>query len=219
MNKVKAVIFDFNGTLFFDTEYHNQAWQQIVKELLGVPLTDDIKKRLHGSNNRETLYLLKPEMTEEENKRLSLRKEQLYREICLLQPNGVQLVKGAVELFEMLQERNIPFTIASASIKENIDFFIETFSLDRWFNTESIVYDNGTYQDKEMMFKDASRLLHVNPEECMVIEDSYLGILTAKKAGVKTIVGIHPDQQYEALSELGVATCISDFEGFPTTYF
>ncbi|MFR3429530.1 MAG: hypothetical protein ACLTTH_05245 [Holdemanella porci] len=38
------------------------------------------------------------------------------------------MVKGAEEYFDYLKESNIPFTIASASIKPNIDFFVEIVS-------------------------------------------------------------------------------------------
>ena len=33
MKKYKGIIFDFNGTLLFDTEQHEQAWRDYVKEL------------------------------------------------------------------------------------------------------------------------------------------------------------------------------------------
>ena len=39
--KFKGVIFDFNGTLFYDTPFHNTAWQRMVKELTNTDLDDD----------------------------------------------------------------------------------------------------------------------------------------------------------------------------------
>ena len=39
-----------------------------------------------------------------------------------------------------LKEENIPYILASASIKENIDFYFETFALERWFEKENTVY-------------------------------------------------------------------------------
>ena len=50
--------------------------------------------------------------------------------------------------FNYLKEHNIPFTIASASIKENIDFFVKTFNLNRWFDLNKIVYDDGSHNNK-----------------------------------------------------------------------
>ena len=34
-----GVIFDFNGTLFFDTKYHVLAWNEISMELCGRGVT------------------------------------------------------------------------------------------------------------------------------------------------------------------------------------
>ena len=43
--KFKGVIFDFNGTLFYDTPFHNTAWQRMVKELTGSDLEDVYKRQ------------------------------------------------------------------------------------------------------------------------------------------------------------------------------
>ena len=75
-----------------------------------------------------------------------------------------------------LKNKKIPFTIASASIKENIDFFVESFHLDKWMKVDDIIYDNGTYQNKIAMFKDAALKLNVNIKDCLIVEDSKSGI-------------------------------------------
>ena len=52
---VKGVIFDFNGTLFFDTQLHNQAWD-IFLERYSLNLDDEEKDRkIHGKNNADIL--------------------------------------------------------------------------------------------------------------------------------------------------------------------
>ena len=52
-----------------------------------------------------------------------------------------------------IEKENIPFTIASASIKPNIDFFVESFELAKWFDPEKIVYDDGSFANKVKMFQ------------------------------------------------------------------
>lgn len=56
--KFKGVIFDFNGTLFYDTPFHNTAWQRMVKELTGSDLDDDLRVKMHGKNNRDIFTVL-----------------------------------------------------------------------------------------------------------------------------------------------------------------
>ena len=46
--KYKAVIFDFNGTLFYDTPFHNIAWQRVIKEITGRDLDDELRVKMHG---------------------------------------------------------------------------------------------------------------------------------------------------------------------------
>ena len=72
-----------------------------------------------------------------------------------------------------LKELGIPFTIASASIKENIDFFVESFNLDKWIDPEMIIYDDGSYSNKLIMFKDAAQKLKHNVKDILVFEDSF----------------------------------------------
>lgn len=209
--KYKAVIFDFNGTLFFDTPFHNIAWQKIVQEITGCDLNDTLKAKMHGKNNQEILYSIRDDMTMEENKKYSLRKEELYRSICMDNPTALHLVPGAIEWFEILEKKGISFTIASASIKENIDFFIKIFSLDTWFNPSKIIYDNGLYHDKVGMFRDACILLGVEPKDVIIVEDSVTGISHAKTIGAGCVIGIGSRDTHSKLLQLGATLCIEDY--------
>lgn len=216
MNKMKyrGVIFDFNGTLFFDTLFHNIAWQQMVKELTGKDLDDELRTKMHGKNNKEILWCIDESMSNEDNEYNSKRKEALYRQICLEHPDLLHLVAGATELFDYLKDNNIPFTIASASIKENIDFFVKTFSLEKWFDVDRIVYDDGTHENKISMFKDASELIGVDLSECVIFEDSKTGIGIAKEIGTGLVVGIGNEDSFTTLTSYGADCCITDFTVF-----
>lgn len=209
--KYKGIVFDFNGTLFYDTPFHNIAWQQMVQEITGRDLDSDLKQKMHGKNNKEILYCIQADMSEEKNKFYSLRKEELYRQICLQHPSDLHLIHGATDWFDYLKTHHIPFTIASASIKENIDFFVETFTLDKWFDPTQIVYDDGSYEDKVAMFTKACEILNIKPEECIVIEDSVTGITHAKSAGIGCIIGIGAKEKHDHLKALGAHICIEDY--------
>ena len=188
----QGVIFDFNGTLFFDSDKHALAWGKIARELRGAGLTDqELQQHFYGvPNNRAVEYLLQRECDMEEANHYSELKEAYYREFCREDKKRFHLVAGAEEMFDLLTERQIPFTIASASIKPNIDFFVESFGLARWFDPEKIVYDDGSYENKVEMFLQAAKVLNVPIEECLIFEDSKSGIRDAYKAGCRNIVVI-----------------------------
>jgi beta-phosphoglucomutase len=49
----KGAIFDFNGTLFWDTAYHNEAWDTWLGRN-GMEMTNEEKDlRIHGKNNKD----------------------------------------------------------------------------------------------------------------------------------------------------------------------
>lgn len=206
MNK-QGIIFDFNGTLFFDSHYHNQVWKQIAIKLRGSELSDEeMNGIIHGKNNEKIIdYITNHRVSREENHRISLQKEAEYRKLVMANPETSHLAPGAIALFDACKERGIPFTIASASIKENIDFYVSYFHLDEWMDPATIVYDDGSYEDKIKMFQTAANNLHVDIQDCLIFEDSASGIRFAHEAGANNIIAIDSIQEpkrYEAFPYL-----------------
>lgn len=215
MNKAyKGVIFDFNGTLFFDNDKHILAWGEISKMLRGRGITEEeLLEHFNGVPNQKIItYLLGREGIAEELETYSRLKEEFYRRFCLEDKEKFHLVEGAVEFFNDLKEKEIPFTIASASIKTNIDFFVKEFGLAKWINPEDIVYDDGSYENKVTMFQDAAKKLRVDIKECMIVEDSVSGIYSAYLAGCRNIVVIDSSNRAEEYRALpGVVKVIQNF--------
>ena len=150
---MKAIIFDFNGTLFFDNDKHIKAWGAISKLIRNKDITEEeLHTKLNGvPNNRIIQYFMDGKATNEDLNHYSLLKEEYYRNFCREDKESFHLVKGVEEFFESLKENNIKMTIASASIKPNIDFFVESFELEKWFDPEKIVYDDGSFENKVKM--------------------------------------------------------------------
>ena len=155
-----------------------------------------------------------PDLTPEERTACSIHKEVLYRNICMQHPDQLHLTKGAEELFRGLKERGIPFTMATASIIDNFEFYFRTFPLEPWFQKERCVYDDGSYADKGEMHIEAARRLGTTLSDCIVVEDSTLSIALAKKNGAKKIIGIGSDSIHPELIRSGAAHCIRDFTEF-----
>ena len=189
-----TIIFDFNGTLFFDTEYHNQAWNEIFTLLTNSTLSKkDLETKIHGVPNVVAIENLFPLKYDEKTKvELSLKKEELYRNI-VKEINPI-LVQGSLPLFGYLKSNSISFTIASASIKENIDFFYDIFNLKTYFNKDDIIYDDGTYINKVPMFLDAIKKINGDIKKTIIFEDSISGVNNAIEAGCEKIILIYDKQ-------------------------
>lgn len=211
---MKAVIFDFNGTMVFDSYYHDMAWKKFSKEIRGYELSDEeLAYNIHGKVNEKIIEYLKPNVDAKMNKHLSLEKEAMYRKLCKEDKKNYKFVKGLEPLMNELKLNKIPFTICSASIKENIDFFVETFQLEHWIDPKLIVYDDGSYENKVEMFKESARRMNVKISDCLVFEDSFSGIENAKEAGVNKIIAITSDQYVEEYKKNNAITMvITDYE-------
>lgn len=186
---LNGIIFDFNGTLFLDNDKHVKAWSKIAQEIRGKAITEEeLHTHMNGMPNKMIVRYLNGG---QENAKLedhySVLKEQYYRDVCRQDVDNFHLIAGAEALFNELQAKQIPFTIASASIKDNIDFFVESFQLDQWIKPEHIVYDDGTYENKIAMIHKAAHILGLPEEKITVIEDSKSGISSAIQAGIKDI--------------------------------
>lgn len=194
--KIKGVIFDFNGTLFWDTELHYQAWDIFLNKY-GLELNAEEKDDfIHGRNNEYILNRLYPEkLSPEEIKRLSIEKEDLYQELCLKQKQ--ELAAGSVDLFKFLKKINVPFTIATGSDLHNVEFYFRYFVLGDYFDISKVIYSNGSIQSKPdpQIFVEALKVLGLKSEEVLIFEDSEPGIKAAENVGAGKIVIVKSDDR------------------------
>nr|MBQ8244559.1 HAD family phosphatase [Oscillospiraceae bacterium] len=211
---MRAVLLDFNGTMFFDSSLHSEAWSKIYQELHPEETGPLNTALICGPCNEAILKKIAPWLSAQEREWYSQRKEALYRQACISKPENLHLVAGTEDFLQMLQDKGIPFGLASASIRENIDFFFETFSLGKWFRREDVVYDDGTYPDKGAMHLEAARRLSVRFADCLVIEDSPTSIRLARQNGAGRIVAVGATADPAALKSLGADYYITDFSQF-----
>lgn len=215
----KGVIFDFNGTLFWDSEKHLEAWREFSKKLREHAFTDEeMRDYMFGRTNEDIItYLIGKKPDAEMVEKFGKEKEAVYRQMCHEDPETFHLAPYAVEFLNYLKENNIPRTIATMSEIDNVEFYIKEFNLARWFDIEKIVYADGRIPGKPApdIYQLAAEKLNVKPEECIVVEDAVSGIEAARAAGIGKIVAIasmEPVELYENIP--AVSQIIKDFKDF-----
>ena len=126
MKSLKGILFDFNGTLLFDSDMHMEAFRQVFP-LYGHPVPSDefMIQRCFGRTN-ETIYKenFDPNATAEDFLEFERRKEALYHELCLSTPERFRLVDGAAELLrERWTELREEGVITVDAIMENAEAY------------------------------------------------------------------------------------------------
>jgi len=189
---IKGIIFDFNGTLFWDSELHDAAWDKFSVQLRGRGVSqEDLLLNIHGKINKDILaFVLGKEIADDEANRLSEEKEMLYRNMVLSAKEKYTLAPGAEELLDELVSIGIPVTIATSSQKTNVDFYFDYFGLSKWFDYQKVVFDNGKIKPKPApdIFVEAAKKIKVNVQGCLILEDSFTGIQAARNACANKVI-------------------------------
>lgn len=212
---IKGVIFDFNGTMIFDSHIHQAVWAEYIERLSGKPLSDeDFRHHILGHDTANILrYFVDENITAEEAARYGLEKEAVYRERCPADPL-FHLVDGLEDFLDLLKSRNIALNIATGSDITNMRFYFEQFPLSRWFDFNKVVYDDGTFPGKPApdVYARAAERIGIDPADCVVFEDASSGVLAAHRAGIDKVVIIHPKLKEEYFASFGgVMKVIPDF--------
>lgn len=221
---MKGILFDFNGTLYWDSQLHYDAWRDLSKVLRGYEFTnEEMRDKMFGHTNSDIIeYAIGKKPSEEMVEKYAKEKEALYRKRCLQNPETFKLAPGAIELLDYLKENNIPRTIATMSEWDNVEFYIKEFHLEKWFDLDKIVYSDGTIPGKPApdIFEIAASKIGLKPSECIVVEDAIAGIKSAQSAGAGKIIAIaslEPIEFYQNID--GVDAIIKNFYEFDKNIF
>jgi beta-phosphoglucomutase len=200
---MKAFIFDLNGTMINDMEYHNRAWQRLLNEDLGGNFTrDEVKQQMYGKNPEVLVRIFGPDkFSIDEMNRLSMIKEQEYQKEFL--PH-LQLISGLTEFLEAAYQNGIPMAIGSAAIPFNIDYVLDNLNIRHYFKAIVSADDVELSKPHPETYLKAAQLLNVPPTNCIVFEDVPKGVEAAANAGMKAVVltTTHEVHEFDALKNV-----------------
>lgn len=187
MQKPKAFLFDLNGTMIDDMEYHTQAWYSIMHEELASKLPyETIKKEMYGKNHEVLERVFgKNKFSLAEMEKLSVEKEKRYQDGY--RPH-LALLNGLADFLKKARSANILMAIGSAAIPINIDFIIDGLNIRDYFAAIVSADDVETSKPDPETFLRAASLLDVLPQNCIVFEDAPKGVEAALNAGMNCIV-------------------------------
>lgn len=204
---IKGIIFDFNGTLFWDSPLHEKAWSKFTSvNNLRMPSEEEVRAHILGKGADDIIsYVFGQQKSPEDVYRYTQEKEAIYRDLVMSDPESA-LAPGVVVLLDHLKSIDFPMTIATSSEEVNVDFFFKFFALDTWFDRKKVIFDDSSFDLKPApdIFLFAAEALEISILDCLIIEDSISGLQAAKDSGAKTVVYVdnNSPMDYDAIKHL-----------------
>jgi beta-phosphoglucomutase len=187
VNNSKGVIFDLDGVIVDTAKYHYLAWRKLANDL-GFDISETQNEELKGVSRVHSLEkILKwgnVELSEAEFESQMAAKNENYLTYIETMTHE-DILPGVKEVIDYLYENKIPFALGSAS--KNARPILEKIGIYDKF--VGIVDGNDVSKAKPNpeVFLIAAEKLNVQPENCIVFEDSVAGVQAANKAEMTSI--------------------------------
>jgi len=193
----KAVIFDLDGVLVDTSRFHKQAWYELADKE-NFRMSDEFFSRTFGMQNYQIIPLLAGKnLTEKEIERMSLWKENRYRQYV---KGKLSLAPGAGELIEKLREDGFKTAIGTSTPRANLEFMLGEMNAEKYFDALVTGEDVNKGKPAPDTFLKAAERLNVRPVLCVVMEDAVQGVQAGKNAGM-TVIAVTTTREREDLKQ------------------
>jgi HAD superfamily hydrolase (TIGR01509 family) len=184
LHNIKAVIFDVDGTLV-DSMW---IWKQVDIEFLArrqIELPIDLQKDIEGMSYTGTAEYFKerfqlPETVEEIKEEWRVMADDLYN-------NVIPLKAGVMELLRIIRDNGLKVGIATSNSRELVETMMKRHEIEKYFDSIRTSCEVARSKPFPDVYLKAAEDLCVEPESCLVFEDTVAGATAAKAAGMRVI--------------------------------
>lgn len=205
MKKI-ALLFDMDGVIIDSNPAHKIIIQEFCKKYDKVMSDEDMRKHIYGRTNKEWIrHLFGENLSDAQLKKYADEKELMFREFY---KKEVKPLPGLLDFLELLQPNNIVAAIGTSAPPANVQFVFEHMDIKKYFN--AVLDENSVTVGKpnpEIYLK-AAKALAMNPDDCVVLEDSLSGVEAGKRAGCK-VIGVTTTHTPSELNQADIT--ITDF--------
>ena len=177
-------IFDCDGTLADTMPLHFRAWTRLVHEL-GGSFPEDFFYRLGGTPTEQILRLLVDEqgLKVDDVHAAAQRKEEYFLEMI----HEVKPIEPVLRIARQWYGIK-PLGVASGGFRRQIEQTLDALGIRSMFKAIVCAEDTARGKPFPDPFLEAARRLEVPASECVVFEDSPLGVRAAKAAGMECVL-------------------------------
>jgi len=176
-------IFDCDGTLADSMPLHFRAWTRIVAEF-GGSFSEAQFYQTGGKPTEKILEMLRDEhgLRVDDVKTVAQRKEEYFLELI----HEVKPIDAVVQIARRWSGIK-PLAVASGGFHRQIELTLDALGIRSLFSAIVCVEDYARGKPFPDPFLEAARRLNVAPAECVVFEDSMLGVQAAASAGMQCV--------------------------------
>lgn len=205
-----AALFDMDGVLVDNTDFHINAWIQFAQQN-GMTLTrEQYVEHINGRVSADAMaYVFGHPLSPDELTRRTEEKEGIYRTLYL--PHR-RPTTGLVTFLESLQQAHIPAAVGTSAPVSNLGYTLDGLALRPYFKTviDASMVSRGK-PDPEI-YQIAAQRVNTPASRCVVFEDAFAGIEAGLRAGM-IVVALATTHSRQELTDTGASLIIDDFAG------
>ncbi len=210
MTTTRFCIFDMDGVLIDSGVHHRNAWQALLEELEVTPEEPEYWRLTIGRPAEEAVPLLLGRPVKAwEARNLALRKRELYAGFAR---RGTQPVVGVPAFVDSLSRQGVPRGVGTSASRWDVDTLLVGLGLRRHFDVIVTAEDVTQGKPDPAVYLEVARQLRADPAQCLVFEDSLVGVEAARRAGMRA-VGVTTAHTAAELEAAGAESAIRNFEG------
>lgn len=172
--------------LMFDTErVASLMWEEVLKEH-NLVVNKNFLIKIKGRNTLDSSHLFR-KYYKTNLDFFKLKEEKQIKQLAYIKENGLILKDGLTNLLSFLKNNDYKMALATSSKKEVAYYYLSLSNLRSYFDLIISGDDFKESKPNPEIFIKTARLLGLNKNELLVLEDSYAGVLASINAKIKCI--------------------------------